>query len=128
MLCARSLLSSRRLITRAYATATSPHALVLLEHKNGAIESASLSALTAAQQLGGAVTGLVIGSPDQVPAVLESAKKYICITVLPILYFFKYMFFSQVEGTVLGATFRRSTVCLQSARNCLATPREATCP
>lgn len=86
MLCARSLLSSRRLITRAYATATSPHALVLLEHKNGAIEPASLSALTAAQQLGGAVTGLVIGSPDQVPAVLESAKKYICITLL-ILHF-----------------------------------------
>lgn len=75
MLCARPLLSSRRLITRAYATATSPHALVLLEHKDGAIESASLSALTAAQQLGGAVTGLVIGSPDQVPAVLERAKK-----------------------------------------------------
>ncbi|KAH9992631.1 electron transfer flavoprotein alpha subunit [Russula vinacea] len=75
MLCARSLLTSRRLITRAYATATSPHALVLLEHKDGAIEPASLSALTAAQQLGGAVTGLVIGSPDQVPTVLENAKK-----------------------------------------------------
>jgi electron transfer flavoprotein alpha subunit len=86
MLCARSLLSSHRLITRAYATATSPHALVLLEHKDGAIEPASLSALTAAQQLGGAVTGLVVGSPDQVPAVLERAKKYIYFTP-PVLFF-----------------------------------------
>jgi electron transfer flavoprotein alpha subunit len=81
MLCARSLLASRRLITRAYATATSPHALVLLEHKDGAIEPASLSALTAAQQLGGAVTGLVVGSPDQVPTVLERAKKYVYFTL-----------------------------------------------
>jgi electron transfer flavoprotein alpha subunit len=86
MLCARSLLSSHKLITRAYATATSPHALVLLEHKDGAIEPASLSALTAAQQLGGAVTGLVVGSPDQVPAVLEKAKRYIYFT-LPVLFF-----------------------------------------
>lgn len=97
MLYARSLLSSRRLITRAYATATSPHALVLLEHKDGAIESASLSALTAAQQLGGPVTGLVIGSPDQVPAVLESAKKYICIT-LPILLFLNICFPPRLKG------------------------------
>ena len=82
MLCARSRLSSRRLIARTYATANSPRALVLLEHKDGAIDSASLSALTAAQQLGGAVTGLVIGSPDQVPAVIERAKKYICITLM----------------------------------------------
>lgn len=97
MLRARSLLSSRRLITRAYATATSPHALVLLEHKNGAIEPASLSALTAAQQLGGAVTGLVIGSPDQVPAVLEGAKKYICIT-LPIPHFLNTCFPPRLKG------------------------------
>jgi electron transfer flavoprotein alpha subunit len=86
MLCARSLLTSRSFITRAYATATSPHALVLLEHKDGAIEPASLSALTAAQQLGGAVTGLVVGSPDQVPPALERAKKYIYFT-LPVLFF-----------------------------------------
>jgi electron transfer flavoprotein alpha subunit len=99
MLCARSLLSSRRLITRAYATATSPHALVLLEHKGGAIESASLSALTAAQQLGGAVTGLVIGSPDQVPVVLETAKKYIYICIiLPILHFLNICFPPRLKG------------------------------
>jgi electron transfer flavoprotein alpha subunit len=99
MLCARPLLSSRRLITRAYATATSPHALVLLEHKGGAIESASLSALTAAQQLGGAVTGLVIGSPDQVPVVLETAKKYIYICIiLPILHFLNICFPPRLKG------------------------------
>ncbi|KAI0254066.1 DHS-like NAD/FAD-binding domain-containing protein [Lactifluus subvellereus] len=75
MLRVRSLVTCRRFITRAYATATSPHALVLLEHKNGTIESGSLSALTAAQQLGGTVTGIVIGGPDQIPTVLEKVKK-----------------------------------------------------
>lgn len=97
MLCARSLLTSRRLITRAYATATSPHALVLLEHKDGAIEPASLSALTAAQQLGGAVTGLVIGSPDQVPTVLENAKKYVYFT-LSALFFLNLYFPLRLKG------------------------------
>jgi hypothetical protein len=76
MLRARSILTSHRFITRAYATATSPHALIFLEHKDGTIESGSLSALTAAQQLGGTVTGLVVGGPDQIPTVLESVKKY----------------------------------------------------
>ncbi|KAI9509705.1 DHS-like NAD/FAD-binding domain-containing protein [Russula earlei] len=75
MLRARSLVTSHRIITRTYATAKSPHALVFLEHKNGTIESASLSALTAAQQLGGSVTGLILGGSDQVPTVLERAKK-----------------------------------------------------
>jgi electron transfer flavoprotein alpha subunit len=65
----------RPALVRAYTTAPSPHALVLLEHRNGAIESASLAALTAAHQLGGDVTALVIGSADQVPPVLEKAKK-----------------------------------------------------
>ena len=97
MLCARSLVNSRRLIARAYATASSPHALVLLEHKDGAIESASLSALTAAQQLGGAVTGLVIGSPDQVPAVLQRAKKYLCF-ILPVLHFLNLCFPPRLKG------------------------------
>ncbi|KAH9083487.1 electron transfer flavoprotein alpha subunit [Lactarius deliciosus] len=75
MLRLHSLATSRRFVSRAYATAASPRALVLLEHKNGAIESGSLSALTAAQQLGGTVTGLILGAPDHLPTVLESAKK-----------------------------------------------------
>ena len=49
--------------------------MVFLEHREGVIDSGSLSALTAAQQLGGQVTGLVIGAPDQVKNVVEKAKK-----------------------------------------------------
>lgn len=64
-----------RAIHRTYATAASSHALVLLEHRDGAVDSGSLSALTAAQQLGGEVTGLVVGSSEQVQAVLPKAKK-----------------------------------------------------
>lgn len=67
----------RRAFARTYATASSPHALVLLEHSQGIIDSGSLSALTAAGQLGGQVTGLVIGATNQVPDVVEKAKKYV---------------------------------------------------
>ncbi|CAL1707172.1 unnamed protein product [Somion occarium] len=74
MLRARSLLLTRN-IYRTYATAARPHALVLLEHRDGAIEAGSLSALTAAQQLGGEVTGLVVGAPEQVEGILSKAKK-----------------------------------------------------
>ena len=62
-------------LSRRYATASGPHALVLLEHREGVIDSGSLSALTAAQQLGGQVTGLIIGAPDQTNGVVEKAKK-----------------------------------------------------
>ena len=61
--------------SRTYATATSPHALVFLEHREGSIDSSSLSALTAANQLGGKVTGLIIGAPDEVKQAVEKAKK-----------------------------------------------------
>lgn len=64
-----------RALARTYATAASPHALVFLEHRQGDLESASLSALTAASQLGGQVTGLVVGSPEEVPSVVEKAKR-----------------------------------------------------
>ncbi|KAF9010480.1 electron transfer flavoprotein alpha subunit [Cyathus striatus] len=74
MLRTRAILSSRAL-SRLYATATSPHALVFLEHRQGIIDSASLSAVTAAGQLGGEVTALVVGSSDHVPTVLNTAKK-----------------------------------------------------
>jgi electron transfer flavoprotein alpha subunit len=74
MLRARSLIC-RRAFVRAYATSPSPHALIFLEHHAGAIESASLSALTAAEQLGGQVTGLIVGGPDEVGGVVEKAKK-----------------------------------------------------
>ena len=64
-----------RAFVRAYATAPSPHALIFLEHRSGDIESSSLSALTAAGQLGGLVTGLIVGGPGEVEGVVEKAKK-----------------------------------------------------
>ncbi|KAL4073929.1 DHS-like NAD/FAD-binding domain-containing protein [Scleroderma citrinum] len=67
--------SLTRTFNRCYATAASPHALVFLEHQKGNLESASLSALTAAAQLGGKVTGLVVGTAEELPHVLEQAKK-----------------------------------------------------
>ncbi|GLB37648.1 putative electron transfer flavoprotein [Lyophyllum shimeji] len=64
-----------RAFSRSYATAAPPHALVLLEHRKGILDSGSLSALTAAEQLGGKVTGLVIGAPEHVPGVVDKVKK-----------------------------------------------------
>ena len=66
-----------QILRRSYATAASPHALVFLEHSQGVIDSGSLSALTAATQLGGKVTGLVVGDLEQVNSVLEKAKKHV---------------------------------------------------
>lgn len=63
------------MFSRTYATASSPHALVFLEHRAGTIEPGSLSALTAAGQLGGKVTGLVVGAPDEVKQVVGNARK-----------------------------------------------------
>ena len=60
---------------RSYATGASPHALVFLEHRQGVIDSGSLSALTAAQQLGGEVTGLLVGNSDDVQSAVNTAKK-----------------------------------------------------
>lgn len=76
MLRVRSLVASRAL-SRSYATAAPPHALVLLEHRQGVLDSGSLSALTAAEQLGGKVTGLIVGESEHVQGVVDKAKKYI---------------------------------------------------
>ena len=75
MLRARSLAAVKPALLRTYATATGPHALVFLEHRAGVIDASSLSAVTAAQQLGGQVTGLVVGSPEDVQQVLPKAQK-----------------------------------------------------
>ncbi|KAG8835037.1 Electron transfer flavoprotein alpha-subunit [Serendipita sp. 399] len=77
-----SLLSSRanfQTIGNARRLA-STHALVFLEHSNGVVEPASLSALAAASQLNsgngeGKVTGIVIGSKQEVEKVLPTVKK-----------------------------------------------------
>ncbi|KAG6830462.1 hypothetical protein H0H92_000615 [Tricholoma furcatifolium] len=79
MLRTRSILSAR-VLSRSYATAPPPHALVFLEHRQGVLDSGSLSALTAAQQLGGKVTGLVIGAPEHVQGVVDKAKKLTGLT------------------------------------------------
>ncbi|KAF9263374.1 electron transfer flavoprotein, alpha subunit [Marasmius fiardii PR-910] len=81
------LLASRRILLcrhalRAYSTSTSPHALIFLEHREGVIEPGSLSALTAAGQLGGSITGLVVGGSDQVPEVVDKLKKFKGLTSL----------------------------------------------
>jgi hypothetical protein len=47
--------------------------LAVLEHKDGKLRSGSLSAVTAAQKLGGSITGFVAGSG--VKAVAEEAAK-----------------------------------------------------
>jgi electron transfer flavoprotein alpha subunit len=75
MFRAQAIRCTARPLLRTYATASQPHALLLLEHRGGAIESASLSALTAAHKLGGQVTGLVVGASDQIGAIVEQAKK-----------------------------------------------------
>jgi hypothetical protein len=62
-------------LARGYASSPSPHALVFLEHRAGKLDAGSLSALTAARQLGGEVTGLILGAPDEVKSAVESAKK-----------------------------------------------------
>ncbi|KII92415.1 hypothetical protein PLICRDRAFT_103353 [Plicaturopsis crispa FD-325 SS-3] len=81
MLRTRSALCYRA-FARAYATSPSPHALVFLEHREGILDSGSLSALTAAGQLGGEVTGLVVGGPNELDSVVAKAKKLKGLTSL----------------------------------------------
>lgn len=62
---------------RTFATSSSrlANTLVYLEHKNGEINPASLSALTAATKLGGDIHGIVLGSSKDAKAVGEKAAK-----------------------------------------------------
>lgn len=71
----RLLLRPTLSLSRSYATATPPHALVFIEQRGGVIDSGSLSALTAATQLGGEVTGLIVGESGEVEKAVESVKK-----------------------------------------------------
>ncbi|EAU91510.1 electron transfer flavoprotein alpha-subunit [Coprinopsis cinerea okayama7 len=65
----------RRACTRSYATVTQPHALVFLEQRQGVLEPGSLSAVTAAGQLGGQVSALIVGDKAHVASAVEEAKK-----------------------------------------------------
>ncbi|KAG9076873.1 Electron transfer flavoprotein alpha-subunit [Ceratobasidium sp. UAMH 11750] len=62
---------------RTYATpAGGSHTLLFLEHTNGTVDAASLSALTAAKQLNGKVTALVVGGEEgEVQKVVDEVKK-----------------------------------------------------
>lgn len=61
--------------SRAFASASSPiHSLLLVEHRSGNVEGGTLAALTAASELGGKVTGLVVGAPGEVEGIVEKVK------------------------------------------------------
>jgi electron transfer flavoprotein alpha subunit len=48
--------------------------LAVLEQRNGKLESSSLSAIAAAQKLGGSVTGFIAGSGVKGTSAAEAAK------------------------------------------------------
>ncbi|KAJ7593997.1 DHS-like NAD/FAD-binding domain-containing protein [Mycena floridula] len=74
MLRTRAFAACRPLY-RAYATASGPNSLVFIEHNQGVIDSGSLSAVTAAEQLGGKITGLVVGDKEHVQSVVDQVKR-----------------------------------------------------
>jgi electron transfer flavoprotein alpha subunit len=67
-----------RPLLRTYASSAGPNALVFLEHHDGVLDSGSLSAVTAAGQLGGKVTGLITGGAE-IKDVIEKAKKLVIL-------------------------------------------------
>jgi len=73
---------ARQTLRRYASTSGSPSALLLIEHNGGKIEAGTLAALTAATQLGGEVTGIIVGSPEEVKPVIEKAKKLKGLTKL----------------------------------------------
>lgn len=66
-------------LRRCYATPASStgaaHALVFVEHNNGSINPGSLSALTAAQNLGGQVSLLIVGNDESLSDVVDKARR-----------------------------------------------------
>ena len=71
----RATLRSSLVAQRGYATLTTPNTLILLEHKADAIVPATLNAITAAKQLGGNLTALIVGEEAETKAVVDKAKK-----------------------------------------------------
>ena len=65
-------------LRRSYATEAggASKTLLLIEHRDGKISPATLSALTASQALGGEVVGLLATDGDSADAVKNAAKKY----------------------------------------------------
>lgn len=64
-------------VARGYASAaTTPSALVLLEHRGSHLVPATFNAVTAARKLGGKVTGLIVsGSESDSQGAVEQAQK-----------------------------------------------------
>ena len=67
------IVSIRPLYLRSPAATHLLHSLAVLEQRDGKLENASLSAVTAAQRLGGSVTGIIAGS--SIKPVAEAAAK-----------------------------------------------------
>lgn len=73
---ARSQLYPSRAVheTRFSAFARLLSTLAVLEQRNGKLQPSSLSAIAAAQKLGGSITGFVAGSGVKATAAAEAAK------------------------------------------------------
>ena len=87
--------------------ASTSSSLLLIEHSGGNIEGGTLSALTAASALGGSVTGLVIGGPEEVKAISEKARKCVDDDVLGV-------FFDDESGGIGSRDFPKSSVADQT--------------
>jgi hypothetical protein len=71
---ARSQLQPTRTLSQSSALARLLSTLAVLEQRNGKLESSSLSAIAAAQKLGGSVTGFLAGSGVKGTSAAEAAK------------------------------------------------------
>lgn len=67
--------SAARTLSNGRRYASQIHSLVFIEHRSGDVEGGTLAALTAASELGGRVTGLVVGGPGEVEGIVEKVKK-----------------------------------------------------
>jgi electron transfer flavoprotein alpha subunit len=69
--------SLRRCYSTAGSLRSAAHALVFVEHNDGSINPGSLSAVTAAQNLGGQVSLLIVGNDESLPGVVDKAKRQV---------------------------------------------------
>ncbi|KAG2181688.1 hypothetical protein INT44_008503 [Umbelopsis vinacea] len=69
---------TRPIFQRFYASASGNSSLLVVEHRNGAVDGSTLNALTAAQALGGDITAIVAGGAPE--TVAKEIAKYNGIT------------------------------------------------
>lgn len=73
---ARSALRAPALLKRGLTTsAPALDTLLFVEHRAGAVNRASLAAVTAAQKLGGEVHGIIVGSPSEAENAAKEAAQ-----------------------------------------------------